>query len=92
MALDPHPRDADLAQITASRRLSFPIATKADFVAQMTSGDEPVLFRGESYDARFAANLIPEFFFPVASEEDLTGKAEELLIARGLTPLGDRER
>jgi hypothetical protein len=73
-------------------RLRYPVATKADFVDQMSRSPQ-VVFRGVTYDMRFAAGLVPRFFFPIESAEDLVGKATELLAARGLAaeapPAGD---
>jgi hypothetical protein len=59
------------------------VATKSDFVDQMSRSPQ-VVFRGVTYDMRFAAALVPRFFFPIESAEDLVGKATELLTARGL--------
>jgi hypothetical protein len=76
----------EVEELLRARNLRFPISTKEDFVAQMVRGGE-VVFRGISYDPSFAAGLMPEFFFPVLSEEDMTQKGVELMIARGLFPL-----
>ena len=78
---------SDLSSISRSRELSYPMATKQDFVAQMTRSGDPIVFDGVSYDAEFAAALIPDFFFPVESEADLVTKSTELLYARGLIGL-----
>lgn len=77
----------EFVALARQRGLTYPIRTKAEFVRQMTRSGEPVAFSGNHYDARFAAALIPEFFFPVDSEDDLVGKALELLMARGMLPL-----
>ncbi len=74
----------ELLDILRSRSLSFPIETKNGFIAQMTTPSHSIMFRGVSYDAAFGAGLMPEFFFPITSEEDLLAKAAELLISRGL--------
>jgi hypothetical protein len=76
----------ELRRLARSRDLRFPIKAKALFVEQMTAGP-PVTFRGETYDAAFAAQLIPAFFFPLASEDELLAKTLELLMARGMVPL-----
>lgn len=80
----------ELLHLARQRGLRYPIATKGDFVRQMTESGDQVVFRRMSYDAAFAASLIPEFFFPVDSEDDLMEKATELLMARGLLPLAAR--
>ena len=75
---------SELERIARARELVYPIETKREFVTQMTRSEDPVAFRGMSYDAEFAAELIPDFFFPLDSEDDLLTKASELLMARGL--------
>jgi hypothetical protein len=77
----------EICELLRERNLQFPIPTKEDFVNQMTASGKPVLFRKTSYDPRFAAGLMPEFFFPVTSPEDLLQKGVELMIARGLFPI-----
>jgi len=77
----------EFVALARARGLRFPIETKAQFIAQMLRPGGPVIFRGVAYDPEFAANLIPEFFFPIDSEQDLVAKALELLMARGLLPL-----
>lgn len=77
----------ELAEIARDRGLIYPIDTKSDFVAQMVRLSAPVVFRGTPYAPEWASQLIPEFFFPVASERDLLAKAMELLMARGMLPL-----
>jgi hypothetical protein len=74
----------EIAELLRDRNLQFPIPTKEDFVNQMTASGTSVVFRKTSYDPRFAAGLMPEFFFPVTSPEDLLQKGVELMIARGL--------
>jgi hypothetical protein len=78
--------DSELAFLIRSRDLTYPIATKAEFVRLMTRSPGPVLFRRRRYDAEFGASLVPEFFFPATSEQDLLTKIGELLISRGLLP------
>jgi len=80
-------RYPEIAELLRGRSLSYPIETKAAFIEQMAASSDQVVFRGRSYDARFGAGLIPDFFFPLASEEDLVTKVAELLISRGLLPL-----
>lgn len=77
--------NSEIAALLRSRGLTYPIATKADFVRLMTRAPQPVLFRGRRYDAGFGAGLVPEFFFPATSEQDLVAKLEELLFSRGLS-------
>jgi hypothetical protein len=77
----------ELVQISRNRGLVYPIQSKSDFVAQMSRSTDPVVFRGQAYDPAWSSQLIPDFFFPVASERDLVGRAVELLIARGMLPL-----
>jgi hypothetical protein len=77
----------DLVEISRSRGLVYPIENKTDFVAQMSRSADPVIFRGQAYDPAWSSQLIPDFFFPVASERDLVARAVELLIARGMLPL-----
>jgi hypothetical protein len=84
-----HPRFSleqypEIAELLRDRPLSYPIATKEDFVEQMSGSGRPVVFRKTSYDPKFAAGLMPEFFFPVESPEDLLQKGVELMVARGL--------
>jgi hypothetical protein len=86
--LDEYP---EIAELLRDRCLSFPIPTKEDFINQMAGTGVPVVFRKTSYDPKFAAGLMPEFFFPVVSPEDLLQKGVELMIARGLFTLPHRE-
>jgi hypothetical protein len=79
--------ESELEQLASERDLRFPIATKTEYIAQMTASGEQIVFRGETYDAEFAANLIPEMFFPLESERDLIEKVADLLVARGLSPV-----
>jgi hypothetical protein len=78
---------SELASLIRSRSLTYPIATKAEFVRLMTRSSAPVLFRRRRYDPGFGARLVPEFFFPAVSEQDLLTKIGELLISRGLLPV-----
>lgn len=75
---------AELEALGAAIPLSFPIATKEDFVAQMTAMTPTVTFAGTHYDTAFGARLIPRFFFPLDDRDDLLLKVRELLTARGL--------
>ena len=77
----------DLRQIANEPRLHYPVATKADFVAQMTQA-ATVTFRGTQYSSMPAADLVPDFFFPLTSADDLVQKASELVAARGLAGAG----
>lgn len=81
-------RYPELAELLRNRSFSYPVRTKADFIEQMVASSDTVVFRGVSYDARMGAGLVPDFFFPLASEEDLLTKIVELLVSRGLVPLG----
>jgi len=74
----------EIVELLRDRNLQFPIPTKENFVNQMTASGTAVIFRKTSYDPRFAAGLMPEFFFPIDSPEDLLQKGVELMIARGL--------
>lgn len=92
-----HPRFAlaqypEIEELLRDRQLSFPILTKDDFVEQMSGSGRPVIFRKTSYDPKFAAGLMPEFFFPVTSAEDLLQKGVELMVARGLFKLPGQEK
>lgn len=80
--------DSDLARIVAESRLRYPVATRSEFVEQMSRSPQ-VSFRGVSYDTRHAAALMPGFFFPIESADDLIQKATELLASRGLTAPND---
>ncbi|MEO7084734.1 MAG: hypothetical protein ABI442_04695 [Gemmatimonadaceae bacterium] len=77
---------SQLRQVLDHRNLSFPITESADFVEQMVAGGETVEFRGVVYDTRLGATLLPDFFFPLESAEDLLQKTCELLVVRGLAP------
>jgi|SRR5208282_453084 len=77
----------EIAELLRDRSLSFPIPTKEDWIHQMTCSGTPVVFRKTSYDPGFAAGLMPDFFFPVTTPEDLLQKGVELMIARGLFKL-----
>jgi hypothetical protein len=81
--------DDEVLTLIRSRHLEYPIASKAAFLRLMTQSTEPVFFRGKAYDAGYAS-FVPDFFFPVASEQDLVTKITELLISRGLLPLRGR--
>ncbi len=87
-SLDQYP---EIAELLRDRSLSFPIPTKENFIDQMSGSGVQVIFRKTSYDPKFAAGLMPEFFFPVVSPEDLLQKGVELMIARGLFILPHRE-
>jgi hypothetical protein len=76
----------EVEELLRVRKLRFPLPTKEDFVAQMAERGQ-VIFRNISYDPHFAAELMPEFFFPIKSEEDMVQKGVELMIARGLFPV-----
>ena len=78
----------EFVDLARERGLSFPIETKDEFVTQMTRAGGTVVFRGKPYDAEAAARLMPDFFFPLASEEELVSKSLELLMSRGMLPLG----
>src|SRR5438093_8610875 len=80
------PMDAmrQLLQLVALVEFRFPILTKDDFVSHMTEMAKTVNFNGIEYEMRFAANLVPAFFFPVEDLGDLLGKTTELLLSRGL--------
>jgi|SRR5215469_8150365 len=77
----------EIASLLDERALSFPITTKKEFVEQMVASGEEIVFRGVAYETRFGAGLLPDFFFPLQSAEDLLTKAVELVISRGLLPL-----
>lgn len=77
----------EIEELLRDRALRFPIPTKEDFVEQMAHSGRPVVFRKTQYDPHFAAGLMPEFFFPVQSADDLLQKGVELMVARGLFPI-----
>jgi hypothetical protein len=79
--------DSEILPLIRSRALEYPIASKAHFLVLMNRPKRPVLFRGTAYDAGFGAGLVPEFFFPVTSEDDLITKITQLLMSRGLVAL-----
>lgn len=79
--------DDGLVKFLCAQRLSYPLETKDEFIAQMARVRQRVNFRGRRYDVSSAAQLVPDFFFPVTSEADLLVKVGELLMARGLAPL-----
>lgn len=75
--------DEDLTRIANSPQLRYPVATKADFVVQMAQAPT-VIFHGTRYTTSPVAELIPDFFFPLTSPDDLVMKASELVASRGL--------
>lgn len=77
----------EISALVHQRALTYPIESKEHFILQMVEAHQPICFRGKAYEAEFAAKLMPEFFFPVASEQDMIEKATELVISRGLLPL-----
>lgn len=77
----------EISLLIQTRALRFPIVTKGDFIEQMVSSGEVIMFCGVAYDTRFGAGLMPNFFFPLQSAEDLITKAVELVVSRGLLPL-----
>jgi hypothetical protein len=77
----------EISRLIHVRALRFPIETKKDFIEQMVSSGEVVMFCGVAYNTRFGAGLMPNFFFPLQSAEDLITKAVELVVSRGLLPL-----
>lgn len=74
----------EIEELLRDWQLTFPIPTRENFIHQMCASGRPVVFRRISYDPKFAAGLMPAFFFPVASPEDMLQKGVELMIARGL--------
>jgi hypothetical protein len=76
----------EITRLLKERPLSFPIDSKNDFVAQMVASGEQIVFRGVSYDTQFGAALLPAFFFPLQSADDLITKIVELFVSRGLMP------
>ena len=78
---------SEVVELVHTRRFEYPIETKAQFIVQMSVSREPIIFRGVPYDPVFGASLVPEFFFPITSEQELIGKVIELIISRGLLPL-----
>ncbi|HEX6290594.1 MAG TPA: hypothetical protein VFZ66_15500 [Herpetosiphonaceae bacterium] len=80
------PRD-EIVEIVRELQLTYPIETLDEFVSQISGSREAIVFRGVAYDAEFASRLLPTFYLPIASEQDLVEKAYELLIARGLAPV-----
>ena len=81
---------SEVVELVRARKLAFPIETKAQLISQMSESGDPIIFRGVPYDPSFGASLMPEFFFPFASETELIGKAIELIVSRGLLPLPDQ--
>jgi hypothetical protein len=79
------PAIAELARLRDAIGLRFPIADKTEFGAQMTAHAPRLEFVGKTYDTEFVAELIPSFLFPLSDSDDLMHKAQELLLARGLT-------
>jgi hypothetical protein len=80
------PHIPELHTLADSVGLTFPIASKQDFVVQMTKASSRIRFNGLDYDSQFAANLIPAFFFPLENLDDLLTKSTELLLSRGFVP------
>ena len=81
---------SDLERLRAmldARALTFPIGDRASFVAQMMTSGAEVSFGGVQYETKFASTLLPSFFFPVMSLDDLLWKATELIASRGLVPV-----
>jgi len=76
----------EVEQLLKERALLFPIPDKDNFIEQMAGRGEPVMFRNIAYDPLFAADLMPEFFFPILSADDMLQKGVELMVARGLFP------
>ena len=52
----------ELIELLRGRRLSFPIATKAEFADQLAASGAQIMFRGVVYDTRASAELVPGFF------------------------------
>src|SRR6266566_799026 len=77
----------EFVTMARERDLRFPMQTKDEFIEAMAASPEPVRFRGQAYNASEVSRLIPDFFFPLASEDDLIRKVTELLMARGLLPV-----
>ncbi|HEV2887589.1 MAG TPA: hypothetical protein VGX49_11800 [Jatrophihabitans sp.] len=73
-----------LAKLSEAVVLSYPIATKEEFRAQLLAHGPTVEFDGQRYDTEFGAKLIPSFFFPITDRADLVHKVTELLGSRGL--------
>jgi len=76
--------DDDLAAL-AHTRLTFPVATKSEFVRQVAVRPT-VTFAGTRHESRSAAALIPGFFFPLVTAADFHSKVRDLLVSRGLVP------
>ena len=81
---------SEVVILIRSLDLKYPIVSKAEFITMMSRSKQPVIFRGKAFEASYGASLVPDFFFPVTSEEDLILKVSELLMARGLLPLPSR--
>jgi hypothetical protein len=79
----------ELSELVHSRNLLYPIRNKADFLSQMLSGG-PVIYKGTPYDPGYASSLVPAFFFPVNSEEEMIARATELMISRGHLPVSSQ--
>jgi hypothetical protein len=76
--------DDDLAAL-ARTRLTFPVATKGEFVRQIAM-ERTVTFAGMEHESRSAGALIPAFFFPLVTKSDFHSKVRVLLVSRGLIP------
>jgi hypothetical protein len=80
----------EIVRLLDNCSLSFPIPTKNDFIEQLVASRDQIEFRGVMYDTRFGAGLLPSFFFPLESADDLIVKTVELLISRGLLNFSSR--
>ena len=78
---------AEVVAIIRDLHLEYPVVTRDDFVARISNSRDTIVFRDIAYDAAFGASLLPAFYFPITSEQDLLAKAIELMMARGLVPV-----
>ena len=77
----------EVREILRSRGVRYPLESRSAFVTQMSETPGPVRYGGQYYEVGFVSNLVPDFLFPVLSEQDMLAKVTELLVSRGRLPL-----
>jgi hypothetical protein len=65
-----------------TRRLNFPIRNADELAHQLGGPDATVEWEGKGHKVAQAIKIMPEYYFPVESEEDLIVKAANLELLR----------
>lgn len=61
-----------------SRGIHYPVASRSDLISGLGGPDTSVEWKGRNHKLGQAANVVPDTFFPIESEEDFVNKAANL--------------